>query len=102
MTSPPEGDELPPSRSAPPGVDRILFGACFGLIVAACVPMALFPAEASVVVTGLYDWLAGELGLLYQWVTLAATIILAVLAFGKYGGRRLGGEGTKARGRAAA
>ena len=86
-----ESGTLPSTRPAS-GIDRVLFGACVGLIVAACVPMALFPEQASVVVTALYDWIAGEMGLLYQWVTLAATIILGVLAFGKHGARRLGGE----------
>ena len=81
-----------PSTRNPTGIDRVLFGACVGLIAAACVPMALFPEQASVVVTGLYDWIANEIGLLYQWATLAATIVLAVLAFGKYGARRLGGD----------
>ena len=80
------------SKTAAPGIDRILFGACVVVIVGACVPMALFPEQASVVVTGLYDWIAGEMGLLYQWVTLAATIVLAVLAFGRHGRRRLGGD----------
>ena len=79
-------------KTAAPGIDRILFAACVVLIVGACVPMALFPEQASVVVTGLYDWIAGEIGILYQWMTLAATIVLAVLAFGKYGRRRLGGD----------
>ena len=63
-------------KTAAPGIDRILFAACVVLIVGACVPMALFPEQASVVVTGLYDWIAGEIGILYQWMTLAATIVL--------------------------
>ena len=39
------------SKTAAPGIDRILFGACVIVIVGACVPMALFPEQASVVVT---------------------------------------------------
>ena len=42
-----------------------------------------------------YDLIAGHFGLLYQWVTLAAAAVLAVLAFGKYGKRRLGGPNAR-------
>ena len=82
-------------RAAALKVDSVLFNATVALIVATCLPIALAPEQAAEFVTGIYDWIAGELGLLYQWMTLGATIVLAVIAFGRHGGRRLGGEDTR-------
>ena len=73
-------------------LDPILFYATVLLIAVTCVPIALAPEQASVLVTSIYDWIAGEFGLLYQWMTLGAAIVLAVIAFGRHGRRRLGGD----------
>ena len=75
-----------------PRIDWVLFTSSVGLIVAVCIPMALAPERSSEVVGAMYQWIAGELGLLYQWMVIAATVVLAVIAFGKYGRIRLGGE----------
>ena len=56
-----------------PEIDWLLFGAAVGLIVAVCIPMILVPEQASMEVTALYNWIAGRLGLLYQWMTIAST-----------------------------
>ena len=74
-----------------PRIDKILFGATAFLIGASCLLIALSPERASVAVAAVYDLIADRFGLLYQWVTLAAAAILAVLAFGRHGNRRLGG-----------
>ncbi|MDD9998660.1 MAG: BCCT family transporter, partial [Rhodospirillaceae bacterium] len=74
-----------------PQVDNIIFGASAGLIAAACIPIVLAPEQASAAVSDTYDFIAGNFGLLYQWMTLGAAVILGVLALGKYGNRRLGG-----------
>jgi BCCT family betaine/carnitine transporter len=42
-------------------------------------------------VSQIYDWIAHELGLAYQWATIAATVLLIWLAFGRYANRTLGG-----------
>ena len=74
-----------------PRVDWVLFTASAGLIVAVCIPMALAPKGSSEVVGTIYKWIAGDLGILYQWMVVASTAVLAVVAFGKAGRRRLGG-----------
>ena len=75
-----------------PRVDWVLFASSVALIVAVCIPMALAPERSSEVVDAMYKWIAGEMGLLYQWMVVAATVVLAVIAFGKFGRIRLGGE----------
>lgn len=57
--------------------------------------MALAPDSATAVVAGLYEWIAGNLGLLYLWMTLGAAVVLAVIAFGRHGHKRLGGEAAR-------
>ncbi len=85
------------SRLAPSGlptIDWTLFFISVGTILAACLPMLLFP-EASVEVTSkIYGWITGQLGLLYQWAAIGCMVVLAVIAFGKYGKVRLGGDDT--------
>ena len=78
-----------------PAVDWPLFAASATLILGVCGAMALVPEQSSVLVAAVYDWIAGQLGLLYQWMTIGAFVVLAVIAFGKYGRRRLGGEDAK-------
>ena len=78
-----------------PTIDWPLFGASATLIVGVCGAMALVPGQSSVLVAAVYDWIAGHLGLFYQWMTLGATVVLLIIAFGKCGRRRLGGEDAK-------
>ena len=78
-----------------PTIDWPLFGASATLIVGVCGAMALVPGQSSVLVAAVYDWIAGHLGLFYQWMTLGATVVLLIIAFGKCGQRRLGGEDAK-------
>lgn len=74
-----------------PELDKILFWLSVTLILLVCIPMALAPERASDLVTSVYNWIAGELGLFYQWATIGSAILLAWLAFSRYGARRLGG-----------
>ena len=85
------GRVTPKAKAGVPQVDTVLFAATAALIMATCVPIALAPDQAEVFVTDVYDWIAGEFGLLYQWMTLGATVVLAVIAFGRHGAKRLGG-----------
>ena len=78
-----------------PQIDLPLFHASIALILAACVPMALAPEAATAAVSGLYAWIAGNLGLLYLWMTVGAAVVLAVVAFGRHGHKRLGGAAAK-------
>lgn len=74
-----------------PSVDRVIFSASVLLLVIVGAPMLVAPDVSGARITDLYDWIASELGLFYQWLTVGATIVLAVVAFGRHGGRRLGG-----------
>jgi BCCT family betaine/carnitine transporter len=78
-----------------PEIDRVLFSTSLILLLLVGAPMVLTPVQTAEFVAQLYDWIAGELGLFYQWLTLGSTIVLTILAFGKYGQRRLGGEHTR-------
>ena len=75
-----------------PRVDWVLFGASAGLIVAVCIPMGLAPERSTEVVGAIYKWIAGDLGLLYQWMVVVSTVVLAMIALRHTGGRRLGGD----------
>jgi len=69
----------------------VLFTASLALILLVCIPMFLAPERSGELVTGLYDRIAVNFGVLYQWATIASVVILAYLAFGRYAQRRLGG-----------
>ena len=78
----------------PKGIDWTLFFTAVGIILLACIPMMLFK-DAAIEITGeMYGWLTRELGLLYQWIAIGCLVVLLVIAFGKYGGLRLGGKDT--------
>ena len=76
-------------------VDRLLFCSSVLLIGVVCLSIATVPDRAAAVVDAAYQWIAGRFGLAYQWMTIGATVILAVLAFGRHGKLRLGGESSR-------
>ena len=78
-----------------PAIDWPLFAASAILIGGVCGAMALVPEQSSILVAEVYRWIADQLGLFYQWMTVGAAVVLAIIAFGKYGRRRLGGENAK-------
>lgn len=80
------------SPSGPPAIDWTLFAIAVTTILAACIPMLLYRDAAIEVTSDLFSWLTTELGLLYQWAGIGCFIVLAVIAFGKYGKIRLGGQ----------
>ncbi len=73
-------------------VDRVLFWATVATIIAMGVPLLMFPQASGDAIELLYNWVAYEMGVLYQWAVMAAFVLLGVIALGKYGHYRLGGE----------
>ena len=78
------------SRQTGARVDRPVFCAGVACVVLAAVPMIFYPGEAEEFVAGLYNWVAGTLGLFYLWACVAATVFLLWLALGRHGRRVLG------------
>ena len=73
-------------------IDWTLFGIAVGTILAACIPMLLYRDAAIDLTSRVYSWLTQDFGLLYQWAAIGCFVVLAVIAFGKYGKVRLGGD----------
>ena len=73
-------------------VDRVLFWAMVAVILAWGTFLLGFSEFAGEAVEKTYTWIAREVGVVYQWAVAAATVVLAVIAFGRYGGYRLGGK----------
>lgn len=79
----------------PRQVDRAMFFTASGLVVLAAGPMLLWPHEAGEAIISLYDWIAGHLGLVYQWSVIGIVGFLGWVAFGKHGHRRLGPDDSR-------
>ncbi len=54
------------------------------------IPILLAPGPADAVVSAVYQWIARELGMVYQWAALFTMGFLGWLAFGRHGKRVLG------------
>jgi BCCT family betaine/carnitine transporter len=65
------------------------FGASCAVILAACIPLVLFPESGGVFLKGLYDQVSSYFGFLYLLSGLAVLIFLAWLALGRYGNIKL-------------
>ncbi len=73
-------------------IDRVLFFATVIIVVAACIPLGLTPERAGPVVSDIYNWIASNLGVFYQWFGIGTIIFLAWLSLSPYGHIRLGGD----------
>jgi BCCT family betaine/carnitine transporter len=76
-------------------IDRVLFFAAAGIVLAACIPLGLMPERAGPVIEDLYNWIASNLGIFYQWFGIGTILYLIWLSLGRYGHIRLGGDGDK-------
>ena len=88
-------DSATRAGASPIKVDRVLFWATVAVILAWGVPLLAFPQASADVIERVYQWIAQEIGVVYQWAVLAAIVVLAVIAFSGYGAYRLGGRGSK-------
>lgn len=78
-----------------PSIDWTLFTIAVATILAACIPMLLYKDAAIQFTSDVFTLLTQELGLLYQWAAIGCCIVLLVIAFGRYGHVRLGGQDAK-------
>lgn len=76
-------------------IDRVLFFTAAISVLAVCIPMGVMPERAGHVVEQLYDWIATNLGISYQWFGIGTILFLVWLSLSRYGRIRLGGEGDK-------
>jgi betaine/carnitine transporter, BCCT family len=72
-------------------IDRGIFATALLVVVGVCLPIMLWPAQAGTVITGTYDWIAHNFGILYIWTVIGIVVFLGWIAFGRYGSHRLGG-----------
>ena len=78
-----------------PKIDRVIFGSVVFIVIATCIPLGLIPERAGIFVSDLYDSIAHDFGVLYQWAGIGAILFSIWLAFGPYGHIKLGGEGQR-------
>ncbi|MEM9385028.1 MAG: BCCT family transporter [Pseudomonadota bacterium] len=76
-------------------IDPIIFLTAFLVVMFVCVPILIWPEAAGVRISGLYDWIAEQFGLVYQWVVIGIVGFLAWVAFGRHGEIRLGDPGER-------
>jgi BCCT family betaine/carnitine transporter len=77
----------------PPRIDRLLFVAASAAAILVCIPLGLIPERAEQFISGLYNWIATNVGVLYQMFGIGAVGFLLWLAFSRHGHIRLGGSG---------
>lgn len=74
-------------------IDRVLFFTVAATAIAVCIPLGLFPEQALLFVSDLYDWIAANLGVFYQLFAIATIVFLIWLTLQPFGKVRLGGDG---------
>jgi len=73
-------------------IDRVLFFLAVAIVLAVCTPLILMNEQAGPVVSDLYNWIAENLGVFYQWFGIGVMAFLGWLVFSPFGHIRLGGE----------
>lgn len=73
-------------------LDRVLFFSTLTLVILVCIPLGLAPEQAQREVSGYYDWIAANFGVLYQFFAIATIGYLLWLVCSRYGDIRLGGD----------
>ncbi len=73
-------------------IDRTTFTTCVAVILLVCLPLAVFPETGGQLVLNAYTFISTEFGFLYMLAGVAVTILMASLAFGRYGKIVLGDE----------
>ena len=76
-------------------IDRVLFFTAVIVVIAACIPLALMSERAGPAVEEIYNWIASNLGIFYQWFGIGTIVYLLWLSLSRYGRIRLGGDEEK-------
>lgn len=71
-------------------IDWPSFGACVGIIVLVCIPLAVSPGTAGALLKSLYEYIAAEFGIFYLLASVAAISFLVWLASSRFGHVKLG------------
>jgi BCCT family betaine/carnitine transporter len=74
-------------------IDWATFASCLTIILLVCLPLAMFPDSGGKIVLKSYAFIASEFGFLYMLAGTVVMVLLAWLAFGRYGQIHLGVEG---------
>ena len=78
-----------------PKIDRPLFFTASAAAILVCIPLGLIPEQAGQFISGLYDLIASNFGVLYQMFAIGTIGFLIWLASSRFGKIRLGGDGDK-------
>ena len=78
-----------------PSIDRVLFFTAAAAAVSVCIPLGLFPEQAELFVSDLYDWIAANFGVFYQMFAAGTIVFLIWLTMQPFGKVRLGGDGER-------
>jgi len=76
-------------KSAP--IDTQVFWPALIVVVAAIVPLMLFPEQSAAVLDRVMDVITHSVGFFFLWFTFACLAVLLWFAFGRYGSVRFGG-----------
>ena len=76
-------------------IDRVLFFTAIIVVIAACIPLGVMPERAGPAIEKIYDWIASNLGIFYQWFGIGTICYLLWLSLSRYGRIRLGGDEEK-------
>lgn len=77
-------------RPAERPIDKTVFSLAAATVLGVSVPLLFFGKTLGPSITDLYNTIATDLGLLFQWAAIGSMIILGWLAFGKYGAVKFG------------
>jgi len=80
---------MTPMKSAP--IDKQVFWPALIVVVAAIVPLMVFPDQSAAVLNRVMVFITHSFGFLFLWFTVACLGVLLWFAFGKYGSVRFGG-----------
>lgn len=78
------------SLKTPATIDRGVFLTAVLVVVGISLPILIWPDVAGERIIAIYNWIAYNLGLLYQWTVYALVGFLGWIAFGAYGNTKLG------------